>query len=190
MRIKNSSVLAPRVARQGADTKLTVLGETLLDSSLIVTTNTKELYNVKLVNCGDYIQVYYLKDKRVINKKSDDELSLKKINKDNDYKEENNYNSIELKNITRSKLECQRLAKCNSKEWKTFITLTYEENITNIDEAKKDFRYFIDKVQRVYKDLKYICIPEFQKRGAVHFHLLTNIAKDNNKLIFLQEDNK
>ena len=173
-----------------APAKSSKLVDALLDSSLIVTTNNKELYNVKLVDCGEYIQVYYLNDKKLISKKDNDELNLKKVNIKNDYKEDSNYSGVELKNIIRSKLECQRLAKCNASDWKTFITLTYEENITNIDEAKKDFRYFIDKVQRVYKELKYICIPEFQKRGAVHFHLLTNIDVNNKKLIFLQEDNK
>ena len=188
-RQNNSSGGAPRVAHRGAGTGLSILGETLLDSSLILTTNNKELYNVKLVDCGDYIQVYYLNNSR-LKKSNDDELSLKKVKENDDYTKEEKPSAIEPKNIIRSKLECQRLAKCNAKEWQTFITLTYEENITNIDEAKKDFRYFIDKVQRVYKDLKYICIPEFQKRGAVHFHLLTNIAKENKSLIFFQEDNK
>lgn len=187
---ENSSGVVPRVARRGTTTKLSGIVETLLDSSLIVTTNNKKLYNVKLVDCGDYIQVYYLQDKKLVSKKNDDELSLKKINIESSSKEDSNYIGVELKNIVRSKLECQRLAKCNANDWKTFITLTYAENVTNIDEAKKDFRYFIDKVQRVYKNLKYICIPEFQKRGAVHFHLLTNIDINNEKLICLQENNK
>lgn len=187
---ENSSSVVPRVARRGTTTKLSGMVETLLDSSLIVTTNNKKLYNVKLVDCGDYVQVYYLQDKKLVSKKDNDELNLQKINTSSDCREDSNYVGVELKNIIRSKLECQRLAKCNANDWKTFITLTYKENVTNIDDAKKDFRYFIDKVQRVYKDLKYICIPEFQKRGAVHFHLLTNIDINNEKLICLQENNK
>lgn len=165
---------------------LSIIGKTLLDSSLIVTTNRKELYNVKLINCGEYIQVYFLENKKLINKKEKPDLNLKKREFDNDNKAYNTSNSIEQKNIIRSKLECQRLAKSNAKEWKTFVTLTYEENITNIDEAKKDFRYFIDKIQRIYKDLKYICIPEFQKRGAAHFHLLTNIDIKDTRFIYEQ----
>ena len=49
--------------------------------------------------------------------------------------------------------------------------------------------HFIDKIQRKYKELKYICIPEFQKRGAVHYHLLTNIDIENKELIYAQQDN-
>lgn len=180
---------------KSGDSKHSLKETLLLDSSLIVTTSDKELYNVKLVDCGSYIQVYFLENKQIIKKNNNDELKLKKVNLDIEDTEKiskanEEYKTIELKNIIRSKLECQRLAKCNCKDWKTFITLTYEDNQTNIDIAKNDFRYFIDKVQRVYKEFKYICIPEFQKRGAVHFHLLTNIDINNEKLIYIQADNK
>lgn len=74
--------------------------------------------------------------------------------------------------------------------WETFITLTFEENITDVKEANKQFRYFIDKIRRIKKDFKYLCITEFQKRGAIHYHLLTNISIDDEKLIYTQVDNK
>lgn len=98
--------------------------------------------------------------------------------------------SIDFKNIMRSKLSCQRLAKCNADEWKTFITLTFSENITNIEDTNAKLHSFFVQIRRVFKDFKYLCIPEFQKRGAVHYHLLTNIDVDNTKLIFKQENNK
>ena len=63
------------------------------------------------------------------------------------------------------------------------ILLTFEENVIDIVKANKRFRYFIDKVKRVKKDFKYLCIPEFQKRGAVHYHLLTNVDINDKTLI-------
>lgn len=54
----------PNCERIGA-----TVGELLLDSSLIVATNNQELYNVKLVVCGDYVQAYYLENKKVKGKK-------------------------------------------------------------------------------------------------------------------------
>lgn len=60
-------------------------------------------------------------------------------------------NKIELRNIIRSKLTCQRIAKSNTDKWETFITLTFEDNITEIKTANKKFRYFIDKVRRIKK---------------------------------------
>jgi hypothetical protein len=58
-----------------------------------------------------------------------------------------------------------------------FWTLTFAENVTDLEEANKEFTKFNKRLSYslygVHKNvLKYICIPEFQKRGAVHFHVL------------------
>ena len=168
----------------------------ILDSRLITPTLGKK-YNIKLVECGGFTQVYFYKNTKYKKDKSD--LELKKIkkkilNKNNDNENNLNINSIdnkiEMKNIIRSKLTCQRIAKSNLNIWRTFITLTFEENITDIKIANKSFSYFIDKIRRIKKDFSYIAIPEFQKRGAVHYHLLTNISIDDEKLIYLQQDNE
>lgn len=172
----------------------------LLDSSLILATDT-ETYNVKLISCGDYIQVYSFQDEKVKKikdiEKTNEDKKINNIDTDNLFKidktnttDKQKESKIEFKNINRSKLECQRLAKANSNEWRTFITLTFEENIIDINYANKRLKYFIDKIRRVFKNFKYICIPEFQKRGAVHYHLLTNISIDDERFIFAQEDNK
>ena len=53
------------------------------------------------------------------------------------------------------------------------ITLTYSENITDINIGYKDYQSFIKTLRNKYgKIFKYIAVPEFQKRGAVHFHAL------------------
>lgn len=52
------------------------------------------------------------------------------------------------------------------------LTLTYRENITDLERAWKDFHAFNRKMKKRYKERwQYVCVPEFQKRGAVHFHL-------------------
>lgn len=177
-------------------------GTILLDSSLILTTNSEkydvmvEEYDIKIVECGNYCQLYLFNNKMKHRKEQNKDiidLSLEKINKKNKINDmfdniDNNDNlpsltdTIQLKNITRSKLECQRLAKANMEDWKSFITLTFEENIIDLKEANKKFRYYIDKIQRLKKDFKYLCITEFQKRGAIHYHLLTNL-ECNSKFI-------
>ncbi|WP_049753817.1 rolling circle replication-associated protein [Alkaliphilus oremlandii] len=58
-----------------------------------------------------------------------------------------------------------------------FLTLTFAENITDLQTANAEFTTFNKRLSyHLYKTnknvLKYICIPEFQKRGAVHFHVL------------------
>lgn len=160
----------------------------LLDSSLISRTNRKK-YDVKIVDCGEYTQVYIYQDSLTRIIKNDDlDLSLKKLKIDNFFEnqkenkennKDNELNEISLKNIIRSKLECQRLAKANSKKWETFITLTFKENIMDIKLANKKFQNYIRQVKRVFNGFSYIAIPEFQKRGAIHYHLLTNIPIDS-----------
>ena len=169
----------------------------ILDSRLISTTFDIKDYNIKLVDCNEYMQVYLYQNNKIKKKKEYDfDINLKKIkidgiiettesieNTDNDLKE------IEERNIIRSKLQCQRLAKANMQHWETFITLTFEENITDVKKANKEFNYFVNKVRRVKKDFMYLCITEFQKRGAVHYHLLTNVNINDTSLIYSQEDN-
>ena len=168
----------------------------ILDSRLISPTLEIKNYNVKLVDCNEYIQVYFYKKKKIKkNIVKDFDLNLKKLNIDTDLNNntnnfDNELKKIEERNIIRSKLSCQRLAKANMKDWETFITLTFEKNITDVQKANKQFRYFIDKIRRVKKDFKYLCITEFQKRGAIHYHLLTNININDDTLMYTQNDNK
>ncbi|MCI9280220.1 MAG: hypothetical protein HFJ02_05440 [Bacilli bacterium] len=170
---------------------------TILDSKLIVATK-KKVYDIKAVTCGDYVQLYFYENKKTVTQKqetTDLELQKSKIDLPNDTKKTKNKievpweETITEKNIIRSKLECQRLAKANINEWETFITLTFEENITDLEYANKRFKYFIDKVRRIKKDIKYLCITEFQKRGATHYHMLCNININHTSLIYSQEDN-
>lgn len=194
------------------------LNNTILDSSLITPTKQLIKYNVKVVNCNDFIQCYlYSTTKKRYENDNSYNLKTLKMNsmiknisfnssiknktnilnlkiKPHLLKNINLYNinylkSIEFKNIIRSKISCQLLAKCNLYSWKTFITLTYADNFTNIPLSRKHLQYFIDSIRRVKKDFMYICITEFQKRGAIHFHLLTNIDYNDSKLMYSQLDN-
>ena len=183
----------PQVVVGLSDTR----GRSLLDSKLISPTFYIKGYNIKVVDCNEYIQVYFYQNKKRKKKKDDFDLNLKKIkisniiNSNNDIENihSNELKVIEERNIIRSKLKCQRLAKANIDCWQTFITLTFEENVIDVKNANKEFRYFVDKVRRIKKDFKYLCITEFQKRGAIHYHLLTNVCINDSSLIYSQEDN-
>ena len=177
----------------------------ILDSSLITATfleNGKKKYNVKLIHCGKYIYVYNYKDNKLIKNKNIEikdkkEKELKKkirniklIDTDNlkniEEKEEEKKTSlsiIEEKNLNRSKYNLQRLIKTNEDIFKTFVTLTFEEDIKDMKSANKIFHIFTTKVKSIYKDFKYVCVPEFQKNDRVHYHLLTNINYNDIKLI-------
>lgn len=160
----------------------------ILDSKHIITTSPTT-YNLKLIECGSYIQVYCYDNKKKRKQKDNSDLNLKNVCTTQEDNEKKEIKKIEERSIIRSKLECQRLAKSNMEHWETFITLTFKDNIKDVDIANKQFRYFVDKIKRVKKDFMYLCVPEFQKRGAVHYHLLTNISLDS-KLIYSQENNE
>lgn len=182
-------------------------GGSILDSSLITQTKLKK-YSVKVVECGEYKSIYFYnndryksdlnrekeiekekikekeKNKKIINKMFDD-LDLRKEKESREV----SYNEIEEKNLNRTKIELQRLIKTNINEFKTFITLTFDSkkntdiDINDIKDVNKKFNIFKTYMKKIFPDFKYIYVPEFQKRGAVHYHLLTNIEYNSDLLL-------
>lgn len=58
-----------------------------------------------------------------------------------------------------------------------FLTLTFKDNISDVELANKEFTNFNKRLSyylfKVNKNvLKYLCVPEFQKRGAIHYHVI------------------
>lgn len=176
-------------------------GCSLLDSSLISQYNKKIrspdnriIYDCKIIKCGDYIQAYYFSDKRSILNKDlkEDKISkfnIQDIDLDNIYKESrvDSPKQIMLSNAIRSNLSCQRIAKTNRHVWETFITLTFAENITDISTANKIFSNWTSNIRKLKPDFKYLAVPEFQKRGAVHYHILSNLGLDDKDIILKQQ---
>lgn len=141
------------------------------------------------IETNDYIKKEYEKfNNNPLYKKSRVEGELKHIDIAPKIKtKENKLKEIDIKNINRAKFEIQRLTKANIDEFKTFITLTFEENIKEIEQANKQFHSFTTYIKKLKNDFKYICVPEFQKRGAVHYHLLTNIDYTDFTLLSKEE---
>lgn len=79
----------------------------------------------------------------------------------------------------------------NEAIWKSFITLTFKNNVTDVSLANKTFANWRRQMTRFCKqngfEFSYLCVPEFQKRGAVHYHMLTNLEV-NSIYLPLQED--
>lgn len=72
----------------------------------------------------------------------------------------------------------RRLACTNfNNKYDKFLTLTFAENMTDIEECNYLFKKFIKRLKWNYKlqNLKYLAVIEFQERGAVHYHVLLNI---------------
>jgi len=51
------------------------------------------------------------------------------------------------------------------------LTLTYRDNVEDLDLSRKHLRLFWRIVRRKFPQWKFVGVAEFQKRGAVHWHL-------------------
>lgn len=78
-------------------------------------------------------------------------------------------------NARRSALVFRRLVSANLGQFDVpiLVTLTYAKLVANVSKAHKDFNSFARATKNQFgKDIRYIAVPEFQKRGAIHFHAL------------------
>ena len=78
-------------------------------------------------------------------------------------------------NASRASMAFRRLILSNlgGSELPILITCTYKENQTDIKQGYADFTAFVQALRYKYGPLfRYIAVPEFQRRGAVHFHSL------------------
>jgi len=79
-------------------------------------------------------------------------------------------------NLGYVRAQIRRLIECNYKKFgypPVFLTLTFSENVVDIDIANKQFHDFIKRLNRRFqRSFRYLAIVEFQKRGAVHYHCI------------------
>lgn len=83
------------------------------------------------------------------------------------------------------KFVIKRLVDCNFDDKSTFLTLTFRENMQDIEKANKEFTLFMKRLKRYLKrPVKYIATWELQLRGAIHYHLVLFSVPyiDNKKL--------
>lgn len=119
---------------------------------------------------------------------------IPKINKTGGRKKNENRGNHKKEVDNRRKQAIIDLINTNFSNNNYFITLTYKDNITDIERTNKDFKKFIQRLKRnyfqeKYKDskgktrykdktgvkLKYLAVPEQQKRGAIHYHIIINL---------------
>ena len=137
----------------------------------------------KVIASGNVIEVYeYEKLPQSLEKfrkDSDKHNEYEKIVLGNDdknwiHEKEDRTEERRKQTMREARNKTRRLALMNFGQGDTFITLTYAENMQDIEKADKDFKKFIQRFKYRYPDLKYIAVREFQKRGAIHFHMICN----------------
>lgn len=89
------------------------------------------------------------------------------------------YKRVRVDSLSRSRKLLIDYSCENEHLFNSFITLTFKENVTDLTDANKKFNIWCRQIKRFMKkigsDFYYLGVPEFQKRGAVHYHLLTNL---------------
>ncbi len=90
------------------------------------------------------------------------------------------------KSLQRSRSYVINLINSNNYYWKNalrdkynpeFITLTFRENVQDLNFANREFSKFIQRLnyfinKNIKGTLKYIGVVEFQERGSIHYHIL------------------
>lgn len=124
---------------------------------------------LKIVVSGHVIETYHFEKVPNIvkkNKNTDEKSDLEWIQ---------DIKGDRKQNARKKRWEFIRLVNMNFTEHSKFLTLTFAENVTDLDQAHTEFDKFNKRMRRKYGDYKYAAVVEFQKRGAVHYHTISNL---------------
>jgi len=78
-------------------------------------------------------------------------------------------------NLREAKKHLSRLILANENAYgqrAKFITYTFHNNVKNVSVAMNFWRSYMKRFRRRFGNYRYTCVIEFQKRGAVHFHVI------------------
>ncbi len=140
-------------------------------------------YN-KIISYGDTLEVYeYEKDLYRLVEGRNDKRKNNSSDADFDTSGKNSLSERDSEvasgkrsdNARRSVVAFRRLVASNlgGSARPVLVTLTYRDNFTDLKGSYKHHSTFVQSLRYKYgKAFKYISVPEFQKRGAVHFHAL------------------
>jgi hypothetical protein len=141
-----------------------------------------------MIVSGKKVELYHYEEAIFKNKKNNKRINYKKRTKDEVIKQVKECENEEFKmevmrsfSLRRTRAKIIRLVDSNP-DLNAFVTLTFKDNITDLREANSVFKSFIKRLKRQVKDLRYLAVPEFQKRGAVHYHVLVNFEMRNEEL--------
>jgi len=135
--------------------------------------------NEKIIVCGNYIE-HFQYEKPVY-------WGFQNIQKNKKRNEKRERSNLSI-NRARQKLYKIILSNVdeNQKHKNLFLTLTFKKNVKDFKTANYEYKKFIQRFYTIFGKYKYIVVPEFQKRGAIHYHILLfnvpYIEKLNHKL--------
>ena len=134
-------------------------------------------YYLKLIVSGNQVEVFNYKQPvwRDFTKNEKNNNNVKKEPKQLDMLEKIEYEIKKMEfSIQRTKTQIKRMVNSNP-QLNKFMTLTFADNMTDLKQANYLFNQFAKRMTYRFPNFEYLAVPEFQKRGAIHYHLLCNL---------------
>ena len=134
-------------------------------------------YGLKVIQSGKIVEIYEYKNP-VFYGYSDSKKSCglkgRQVVANLDDKEKNREQVL-----SRARRNLRRIVNSNIQENSKFLTLTFKDNLQDLEQANKYFMLFIKRLSYYLSfKVQYSCVVEFQKRGAIHYHvILYNCSK-------------
>lgn len=135
----------------------------------------------KIIQSGDIIEIYeyskgYLKGYTLTENEINNRIRTESNPDDTDSSDSRE------RSLRRAKKNLRRLINANvgqyGKEFTAkFLTLTFKDNVKDLDKANYEFQKFIKRLNYYCfgtkkANLRYTTVIEFQKRGAIHYHVI------------------
>lgn len=139
-----------------------------------------ELSHYKIIISGNHVEIAKYQKPYSMNLTSNNFIN-KPIRKDNTEQK-----TVSEHSLSRARQKVRRLINSNCSFYKDkknkkikpqFASYTFAENLINIKEANLHFTKYIKRLNYQYfrekkAVIKYVAVLEFQKRGAVHYHVV------------------
>jgi hypothetical protein len=126
-------------------------------------------FNLKVIQSGDRIEVYKYSKANAKGFEGKNRTG-RKGKKDGMTNTEKNRREV----LNRARNNIIRLVNCNP-DLMTFISLTYKENMQDLQLSKAHLNRLFKELQRDFTEFKYLYVLELQGRGAIHYHMLCNL---------------
>lgn len=126
-------------------------------------------YNKKIVISGKQIEVYEYENEVIYGYKDVKKTSRGRSVVASDENKEINRDKV----LQRARRDLRRIINSNCEKYSKFVTLTFADNVDDLDYCNNEFKKFVKRLNYYYKiKLKYSTVIEFQKRGALHYHCI------------------
>lgn len=172
---------------EACDSKHT--GSSLLVNTVTSQHKTRFVTHTKLIRCGKIIEYYnfarpiYINRQPTKNKKltllTDEEIYDILVNPEKYMKPKDRSHEYKLRNINKARNRIRRLVQANFDLQGKFLTFHFKNtssfDINSLFDCHIRFAQFMRILRSKYHDFRYVAVPEFQKRGAVHYHLMVDI---------------